>query len=291
MVAYLNEVKTMSRKIRDFKICQIPREENKKADALAILASAFYFILDKHIPLEFLASPSTEVANPVFQSKGSPTWMDKIFVYLQNGILPQDKLQARRIQYKSARFCILNGILYKRSFSGPLLRCLRPKEMEYVKKEIHEGICENHSRARSLGRKAWNKMQQHIHPQANGQVKVINCTILRNLKARLERSKSEWAEELPSILWAYHTMSRIPMGKTLYSMVFGTEVVILVEIGIPSFKILNFDKGNNETELRLNLDLLDKKRERANYAKQLINARSPNIIIKELRTDLSCPAT
>ncbi|GFS30926.1 hypothetical protein Acr_00g0014820 [Actinidia rufa] len=33
---------------------------------------------------------------------------------------------------------------------GPFLRCLRPEEGEYVMKEIHEGICENHSRARSL---------------------------------------------------------------------------------------------------------------------------------------------
>ena len=38
------------------------------------------------------------------------------------------------------------------------------------------------------------------HPQANGQVEVTNRTILRNLKARLEKSKTEWVEDLPSIL-------------------------------------------------------------------------------------------
>ena len=32
---------------------------------------------------------------------------------------------------------------------------------------------------------------------------------------------------------------------------------------MPSFRTLNFDKENNEVELRLNLDLLDEKRERA----------------------------
>ncbi|GFY99208.1 hypothetical protein Acr_13g0006090 [Actinidia rufa] len=61
MVAYLDEVKTISGKIRDFKIRQIPREENKKADALANLASTFDFILDRCKPLEFLASPSIKV--------------------------------------------------------------------------------------------------------------------------------------------------------------------------------------------------------------------------------------
>ena len=101
------------------------------------------------------------------------------------------------------------------------------------------------------------------HPQANGQVEVTNMTILRNLKTRLEKSKSEWVEDLPSILWAYHTTSRIPTGETPYSMVYGTESVIPVEIGMPRFKTSNFNKDNNEIELRLNLDLLDEKREQA----------------------------
>ena len=54
MVAYLDEVKNMSMKIKDFNILQISKEENKKADALANLVSAFDFILDRSIPLEFL---------------------------------------------------------------------------------------------------------------------------------------------------------------------------------------------------------------------------------------------
>ncbi|GFY95336.1 hypothetical protein Acr_10g0007210 [Actinidia rufa] len=58
MVAYLDEVKNVSMKIKDFKIRQILREENRKADALANLASAFDFISDMNIPLEFLPNPS-----------------------------------------------------------------------------------------------------------------------------------------------------------------------------------------------------------------------------------------
>ena len=58
-------------------------------------------------------------------------------------------------------------------------------------------------------------------------------------------------------------MSRIWTGATLFFMVYGTKSVIPVEIGMSSFKISNFDKENNEIELRLNLDLLDEKKERA----------------------------
>ena len=46
-------------------------------------------------------------------------------------------------------------------------------------------------------------------------------------------------------------------------MVDDIELVISVEIGMPNFRTSNFDKENNETELRLNLDLLDEKREQA----------------------------
>ena len=65
MVAYLDEVKTISMKINDFKICQIPKEENKKADTLANLASAFDFTLDRSFLMEFFPNPSIDVAKNV----------------------------------------------------------------------------------------------------------------------------------------------------------------------------------------------------------------------------------
>ena len=76
MVAYLDEVKNISMKIKDFNNGQFPKEENKKADALANLASAFDFISDRNIPLEFLPNPSIEVVKTVCQAEASPSgWM------------------------------------------------------------------------------------------------------------------------------------------------------------------------------------------------------------------------
>ena len=92
MVSYLDEVKNISIKIKDFKIFQIPREENKKADALANLASVFDFISDRSISLEFLSDLSIEVAKIVCPTEVEPTWMDDIIAYLQKGTLPPDKL-------------------------------------------------------------------------------------------------------------------------------------------------------------------------------------------------------
>uniref|UniRef100_A0A2N9HEQ4 Uncharacterized protein n=1 Tax=Fagus sylvatica TaxID=28930 RepID=A0A2N9HEQ4_FAGSY len=45
------------------------------------------------------------------------------------------------------------GTLYKRGFSLPYLRCLAPDEANYVMREIHEGVCGDHSGARALQRK------------------------------------------------------------------------------------------------------------------------------------------
>ncbi|GFS33306.1 hypothetical protein Acr_00g0027710 [Actinidia rufa] len=82
MMAYLGEVRTISVKIKDFRIRQIPKEKNRKADALANLASAFDFISDRSIPLEFLANQSIEIAKSICQANASPTWMDDIMAYL-----------------------------------------------------------------------------------------------------------------------------------------------------------------------------------------------------------------
>ena len=84
MVANLDEVRAMSMKIKDFKIFEIPQEENKKANAWANLASDFDFIFDRNIPLEFLPNPSIEESldKTVCQAKVDPTWMDDIISYL-----------------------------------------------------------------------------------------------------------------------------------------------------------------------------------------------------------------
>ena len=49
---------------------------------------------------------------------------------------------------------MVNNRLYKKSFSLFLLKCMRPDEADYILWEIHEVICGNHLRARTLAKKA-----------------------------------------------------------------------------------------------------------------------------------------
>ena len=60
MVAYLDEVKVLVMKIKNFKIQQILREENKQVDFMENLVSTFDFITDRNILLEFLPRPSID---------------------------------------------------------------------------------------------------------------------------------------------------------------------------------------------------------------------------------------
>ena len=48
-----------------------------------------------------------------------------------------------------------------------------------------------------------NHYSSPAHPQAIGQVKAINRSLLKIIKIRLEGAKGIWPEELPSVLWAY----------------------------------------------------------------------------------------
>lgn len=53
------------------------------------------------------------------------------------------------------------------------------------------------------------------------------------------------------------------MGETPFLLAFGMEVVILVEIGMDTYKKENFDSRRNEESLRNSLDLLEEKRDEA----------------------------
>ena len=73
--------------------------------------------------------------------------MTPIVSYLKDKKLLEGKDEARKFRVKSARYVLMDEVLYKRGFSQPYLRCLAPDEANYVLREVHEGACGNHSGA------------------------------------------------------------------------------------------------------------------------------------------------
>ncbi|GAB2290272.1 hypothetical protein Dimus_038097 [Dionaea muscipula] len=99
------------------------------------------------------------------------------------------------------------------------------------------------------------------YPQSNGQVKVTNKTLVNGLKTRVSKAKGNWIIELPTILWSYRTTPRAATGGTPFSLAFGVEAVVPVEIGIHSYRIKHFSEKSNDSELRNHLDALEERRE------------------------------
>nr|GEU92181.1 reverse transcriptase domain-containing protein [Tanacetum cinerariifolium] len=79
-----------------------------------------------------------------------PTWMTPIVEYLKEGTLPGDRKEARKHRINE----LMEGILYRRSFLTPWLRCVGPLQAKYVIREIHEGSCSMHAGPRSVVAKA-----------------------------------------------------------------------------------------------------------------------------------------
>ncbi|VVA26369.1 PREDICTED: rve domain-containing, partial [Prunus dulcis] len=172
MYAYLSTAHQLLRSFQAYEIKQIPGGENSHADALARLASAINDKVGRKVPVEILAQPST-ITSEACAVRYEDTWMSPIYLYLTNGTLPEDKAQARKLRYRSARYTVINDVLYKRGYTTPYLKCLTAEQGEYILREIHSGVCGDHSGSRSLAYKAFRQgyFWPTMHQDANSLVK------------------------------------------------------------------------------------------------------------------------
>uniref|UniRef100_A0A2N9GP39 Uncharacterized protein n=1 Tax=Fagus sylvatica TaxID=28930 RepID=A0A2N9GP39_FAGSY len=162
MAKYLKLVRNAMKWFDEVMLVQVPREQNIEADALAKLASSDE-TTDQYVEVQHSPSHLEEELSPINVSN---SWMTPIVNYLEDETLPSDPVEARKLKVRSTRFVLIQGVLYKRGFSFPYLRCLDKAESDYVMREVHEGICGNHSGARSLVHKLvragyyWPTMQK-----------------------------------------------------------------------------------------------------------------------------------
>ncbi|GJW84784.1 reverse transcriptase domain-containing protein [Tanacetum coccineum] len=178
MIRYLEKIKSLTGSFKAFTITQIPRSENKKADALSKIASTS-------------------------------------FAHLRKTTEPTYRRKARAIRRKSWRFAVINGILYKKSFLGPWLRCVGPLQANYVLREIHKGSCSMHAGTRTVVAKVlrtgyyWPTM----HKDARMLIRAcqdcqIHKPIPRNPQQKLTPITSPW----PFYKWGIDIAGPFPKG-------------------------------------------------------------------------------
>ncbi|GJV76984.1 reverse transcriptase domain-containing protein [Tanacetum coccineum] len=366
MVQYLDKTKSLIQGFDRFTIRQVPRGDNKKADALSKIASTSFAHLSKQVLVEILKNKSiSEMDISTVLEEQDPTWMTPIVEFISKGTLPHEQKDARRIRRTAQRFELRDGVLYRRSFLQPWLRCVGPIQADYVLREIRAGSCSMHSGPRSVVARAlrsgyyWPTMHYdardmikkckdcqvpittgantyHLtmaipqvgyrhrwplprcsgrieiprrfvwdnivcrfglpgeivsdngkqfcdnpfkdwcsrlsitqrfasvkHPQTNGLVERANRSLGEGIKARLDRHKGRWVEELSHVLWAHRTTIKVSTGDTPFSLVYGTEAVIPAEIGMPTIRTAEVNITTNDDERRIDLDILEERREQA----------------------------
>ena len=142
--------------------------------------------------------------------------MDPIWDYLIDRLLPDDPKKASKLRTRSARFTIHKRNLYKRGFFTPILKCVVGKDSDYVLREVHEGVCGNHIRARTLAGKVlrqgyyWPTMLR----DATGLVK--KCKIFQE-HAKISHLPSEPLTSVtspwPFQQWGLDKLGPLPIGK------------------------------------------------------------------------------
>ncbi|XP_016192589.1 uncharacterized protein LOC107633482 [Arachis ipaensis] len=79
--------------------------------------------------------------------------MDPIIDFLENGKLPDDDKMAKALRREAAKYTMIQGQLFKKGLTQPLLKCLRPDQTDYVLSEVYEGCCGHHIGGKALARK------------------------------------------------------------------------------------------------------------------------------------------
>ncbi|CAL2245633.1 unnamed protein product [Prunus armeniaca] len=141
--------------------------------------------------------------------------MDPIYAHLTNGTLPTDKAKVKAVRRRSARYLLLQGILYRCSYSLPLVRCVTPQQGDYILREIHEGACGDHSGSRSLAFKAVRKGYYWLTLHADA-IQIVQrcdpCQRFRSVSKVPAEPLSSMTSPLPFAQWGLDLIGPMPQG-------------------------------------------------------------------------------
>ncbi|CAJ2673122.1 unnamed protein product [Trifolium pratense] len=253
---YLVLVKEKITKFNSVEILHVPREHNKRADILSKLASTKRKGGNKSVIQEILPRPSIEKPSKVVDINvigDKDCWMTPVYSFLEHGTLPDDQKQAAIVRRRACSYVILDGKLYRRGFSIPLLKCVDEDTTDYILREVHEGINAQHLGGRSLARKAlragyyWPTMQQDAKDHVK---KCDKCQRHGDMHLAPPRELKSLSSPWPFAWWGMDLLG--PFTKGLYQ---NRYLIVAVDYftkwveaeplsDITSLRILRFFKRN-----------------------------------------------
>nr|GEX44382.1 reverse transcriptase domain-containing protein [Tanacetum cinerariifolium] len=270
MIKYLERAKSLVSGFANFSISQVPRSKNKKADALSKIASTIFSHLSKQVLVEILKENTIqekEVATVV--EKDGPTWMTPIMEYLKDGTFLGNIKEARKLCIKAKQYELLEGVLYGWSFLKLWLR--NPQQQltsitapwPFYKWGINiaSPFLEGPRKAKFLI-VTIDYFTKWIEAKVMATI-IDSQELWRRNKGPPGRGKQELDKRTPHVLCAHRTIIKSSHDDTPFSLTYGTEAVIPVEIEMPMYRTAVVDAVHNNEELQLNLDLLEEMRKRA----------------------------
>ncbi|GJW13784.1 reverse transcriptase domain-containing protein [Tanacetum coccineum] len=216
MTKYLAKAKELSALFKKFLIENVPRNQNQKANVLSKLASVAFNHLTKEILVEVLNAKSIDAQemNAIVEEE-EDNWMTQIVKCLEEGIWPEDDNEARTLRMKIGQYVMEEGIMFKKSYLSPMLRCVGLLQANYIIREVHEGACGMHARAQSVVVKIMR--QGYYWPSMHRDTKEVvdicdSCQIHgpvpRLLKTKLTYVMSPW----PFYQWGLNILRPLPEG-------------------------------------------------------------------------------
>ena len=146
---------------------------------------------------------------------------------MKNGVLLDGREATRKLKVQATRFILIKNVLYKKGFSRPYLGCLGAEEADYVMREVHEGVCGNHSGSRSLVHKLmragyyWPTMQK----DAEAYVKTCDkCQRFSNIIRQPTEELTQMTAPWPFAQWGLNIMGPFPTAmRQLKFLVVGID--------------------------------------------------------------------
>lgn len=218
MSQYLEKVRQFYPYFDKVALTKVPREENGLADAISCIGSGIdpaatvggYKILIK-------ARPTISSIGEVMQiNEAEPEWGAEVIQYLKMGEFPSSKEEAQRVIRNSARYVLVGGTLYRHGYSLPMLKCLPDEDASYVLREIHHGVCGNHSGAKALANKVIRAGYYWPTMIRDAAELVKACDACQRF-ARMSNSPPEYLHSItspwPFSKWGVDIIGPMPSGK------------------------------------------------------------------------------
>jgi hypothetical protein len=154
LLSYLAAIRSLEKQFKVFTSQHIKRNKNEEADTLAKAAAkceplpsdVFFHIVGTPAVRNLEGLQITQDAHGHRRVNLIMTedWWAPITLYLQGHYHPSDQSEAKRLKHRSRDFAIVNGHLYKKGISKPMLKCITEAEGIELLCEVHRGICRSH---------------------------------------------------------------------------------------------------------------------------------------------------